>query len=155
MTPAIEMLRKSGLPYRIHEYAHDSGTDAYGQEAVDALKLDAKWVFKTLLASFYPSGLAVAIVPVSARLNLKALAAAAGVKHAELADPAAAQRATGYVIGGISPLGQKRRLPVFCDESALAFNEVYVSAGRRGLEISLAPAHLIELLNAKTVVLAC
>jgi len=153
MTPAIEVMKKSGLPYRLHEYAHDPAAEAYGEEAVDALGLDADRVFKTLLASLSPGGLAVAIVPVPARLNLKALATAAGVKRAELADPTVAQRATGYVLGGISPLGQKRHLSAFIDEAALAFDEVYVSAGRRGLEISLVPAHLIELLNATTAAL--
>lgn len=154
MTPAIQVLKKSGVHYRVHEYVHDPGVEAYGEEAVEALGLVADRVFKTLLAALSPSGLAVAVVPVPARLNLKALAAAAGAKRAALADPATAERVTGYVLGGISPLGQKRRLPTFIDESALAFDEVYISAGRRGLEISLAPVHLIELLHATTAALA-
>lgn len=148
MTPAIQLLQRSGITFGVHEYAHDPRDQDYGNEAVRALGLDLAQVFKTLMAELEPGGLAVAVVPVGARLDLKALATAAGAKRATLADPAAAQRATGYVLGGISPLGQRKRLPTFIDEGALEWDKIYVSAGRRGLEVSLAPDDLVALLRA-------
>jgi Cys-tRNA(Pro)/Cys-tRNA(Cys) deacylase len=132
----------------VHPYDHDSAAVAaglsYGAEAAAALGVDPACVFKTLLASV-DGRLTVAVVPVDARLDLKALAAATGGKRAEMADPAAAERATGYVVGGISPLGQRRRLPTVVDSSATSLPTVLVSGGRRGLDVELAPADLLRL----------
>lgn len=149
MTPAIDAAKRAGIEFRIHEYQHDPGAESYGEEAAQALGVDARRVFKTLLvATPAPAGLAVAMVPVDGLLNLKGAAKALGVKKTEMADQRAAERATGYVVGGISPLGQKKRLPAVLDESALAFETIYVSAGRRGLEIELSPGDLTALTGA-------
>ena len=138
VTPAVRLLERSGVDHRVLSYEHDPSTEGYGTEAVEALGLAAEAVFKTLVAEV--DGRPVtAVVPVAGRLDLKALARAAGAKRAAMADPTEAERLTGYVVGGISPLGQKRRLPVYVDESARALDVVYVSAGRRGVEIELAP----------------
>ena len=152
MTPAILAARKAGIAHQIHEYAHDPGVSAYGEEAADALGVPRERVFKTLLVALDgdPKRLAVGVVPVAGRLSLKAAAAACGARKAALAEPKDAERATGYVVGGISPLGQKRRLPLVVDESALGFATIYVSAGRRGLEIELAPADLLRLTGGTT-----
>jgi len=149
MTPAINAARKAGIALAVHEYVHDPSADAYGEEAADVLGVGYDQVFKTLVANLSDGRLAVAVVPVSRRLDLKALAMAFGVKRAGMAAAMDAERATGYVVGGISPLGQRRRLPMVLDESALAFEIIYVSAGRRGLEIALAPSDLIRLSNAR------
>jgi Cys-tRNA(Pro)/Cys-tRNA(Cys) deacylase len=148
MTAAVEAARAAGVPFTILEYRHDPAAEAYGVEAAEALQLDPALVFKTLVTKLDGRTLAVGIVPVAARLDLKALAAALGAKKAEMAPPAEAERATGYVLGGISPLGQKRRLAAAIDESALLHDTVYVSAGRRGAEIALAPADLVRLTGA-------
>jgi Cys-tRNA(Pro)/Cys-tRNA(Cys) deacylase len=150
MTPAILMVRKSGVAHEILEYAHDPAVASYGQEAADALGVDAASVFKTLVADVEGVGLVCAVVPVSAMLDLKALADAVRGRRAKMADQAAAERATGYVVGGISPLGQKKPLPVVLDASALSLARVFVSAGRRGLELALAPADLLKLARART-----
>jgi Cys-tRNA(Pro)/Cys-tRNA(Cys) deacylase len=146
-TPATLALSKAKIPFTLHEYEHDPKADSYGLEASEALGVPPEQVFKTLVAAV-DGKLTVGVVPVSRQLDLKALAAAAGGKKASMAEVAAAERATGYVAGGISPLGQKRRLPVFIDESAKALPEVFCSAGRRGLEISLAPADLARCAGA-------
>lgn len=143
MTPAVTLLEKRGLAHRVLTYDHDTTATDYGDEAVAALDLPADAVFKTLVASV-DGAATVAVVPVAGRLDLKALARAAGAKRATMADPADAERITGYVVGGISPLGQKRRLPTFIDESARAHERIYVSAGRRGVEIELAPDVLLD-----------
>jgi Cys-tRNA(Pro)/Cys-tRNA(Cys) deacylase len=145
-TRATTAAERAGIAFTVHEYAHDAGTVAYGAEAVERLGLDANRVFKTIIviAGDRP---AVAVVPVAAEVDLKALASALGAKHATLAGPADAQRLTGYVIGGISPLGQKRQLPTVLDTSAQSFPTVFVSAGRRGLEIELAPDDLCRVSN--------
>ena len=148
MTPALNAARKAGIGFTLHEYRHDAGTASYGQEAAEALGLAPARVFKTLVAEAEGKGLWVVIVPVDRLLDLKAFAAVSGAKRADMADPKAAERATGYVVGGISPLGQRRRLPTVLDESALAFLTIYVSAGRRGLEIELAPLDLVRLCDA-------
>jgi Cys-tRNA(Pro)/Cys-tRNA(Cys) deacylase len=147
MTPAIKAAQAAGVEFRVHEYRHDPGNRNYGREAAEALGLDPRRVFKTLLVALNGDArrLAVAIVPVDGQLDLKAMAAASGSKKVEMADPAVAERVTGYLIGGISPLGQKRQLPTVLDETALAFATVFVSAGRRGLEVELAPADLLRL----------
>lgn len=154
MTPAIRALERAGIDFALLEYAHDPAAPAYGEEAARALGLSPQSVFKTLLTSLDGKGLAVAIVPVSGSLDLKALARAAGAKKAALAEAAAAERATGYVVGGISPLGQKQRLATFIDASAERLERIHISAGRRGLEIALAPGDLQRLTAAHLVPLA-
>ena len=149
MTPALDLLKKHRAEHRVHSYEHDPKSASYGLEAAEKLGLDPQQVFKTLLASSEKGELLVAVVPVVGTLDLKALAHAAGVKKCEMADPAAAQRATGYLIGGISPLGQKKRLRTFIDESAQNFATIHVSAGRRGLEVELAAAVLAEHTQGK------
>ena len=148
MTPALDLLKKVRAEHRIHSYEHDPKAASYGHEAAEKLGLASAQVFKTLLASSEKGELLVAVVPVVGSLDLKALAHAAGVKKAEMADPAAAQRSTGYLLGGISPLGQKKRLRTFIDSSAEGFETIYVSAGRRGLEVELAPSVLAEQTRA-------
>lgn len=154
-TPATVALTRAGVAFTLHDYAHDPRAQSYGLEAAEALGLDPACVFKTLLATVHPSTgsgqrarLAVGIVPVSAQLDLKALARALGGSRAEMADKAAAERATGYVVGGISPLGQKRAHPTVVDASALDHAVVYVSAGRRGLDLGLSPADLVSVTSA-------
>lgn len=147
MTPATRQLDALGVAYQTVSYPHDADATSYGTEAVDALGLDADAVFKTLLAAVDGS-LVVACVPVSGMLDLKALARAAGGKKAVMADAAVAERTTGYVVGGISPLGQRKRLPTYVDEICEALDEIHVSGGRRGLEIALAPADLVRVLGA-------
>ncbi len=142
MTPALDLLKKVRAEHRIHSYAHDPKVASYGLEAAEKLGLDPLRVFKTLLASSEKGELLVAVVPVGGTLDLKALAQAAGVKKCEMADPAMAQRVTGYLVGGISPLGQKKRLRTFIDHSAQGFETIHVSAGRRGLEVELAASVL-------------
>jgi len=144
MTPALDLLKKARAEHRVHSYEHDPKSASYGLEAAEKLGLDPVQVFKTLLASSEKGELLVAVVPVGGTLDLKALAQAARVKKCEMADPAAAQRATGYLVGGISPLGQKKRLRTFIDQSAQQFETIHVSAGRRGLEVELAVAVLAE-----------
>ncbi len=154
MTPAIETLRKAAVPFTVHEYAHDPGTTAFGDEVVRKLGQDPARVFKTLVASVEGKGLTVGIVPVAASLDLKALAAAVGGKRASMAGIAEAERATGYVTGGISPLGQRRRLASVLDESASAWPTIFVSAGRRGLQLELAPADLARVAGARLAPIA-
>lgn len=153
MTPAVEAAKAAGVPYEVVQYEHDPKAESYGLEAAEILGVAPERVFKTLVAKV-DGRLAVGIVPVAARLDLKALADAVGGRKAEMADPAEAQRATGYVVGGISPLGQKRRLPTALDASAMEQETVYVSGGRRGLEIVLAPADLVRLTDAKVAPIA-
>lgn len=149
MTPALDLLKKHRAEHRVHSYEHDPKSASYGLEAAEKLGLDPQQVFKTLLASSEKGELLVAVVPVVGTLDLKALAHAAGVKKCEMADPAAAQRGTGYLVGGISPLGQKKRLRTFIDDSAQNFATIHVSAGRRGLEVELAAAVLAEHTQGK------
>ncbi|MGR8919801.1 MAG: Cys-tRNA(Pro) deacylase [Gammaproteobacteria bacterium] len=153
MTPAITLLERDGCAYTLREYEHDPNAASYGLEAADKLGLDPKRVFKTLVVELDGRGLAVTIVPVSAQLNLKRAARALGAKRAAMAEPAAAERATGYIKGGISPLGQKKRLPTALDDSALGHETVFVSGGRRGLDLELAPADLVRLTDAVTAAL--
>jgi Cys-tRNA(Pro)/Cys-tRNA(Cys) deacylase len=146
-TSATRAAARAGVEYRVHRYEHTDG-NAYGIEAAAQLGVDAAQVFKTLVAATSDDRFVVGAVPVDAQLDLKALATAVGAKHAALANTDDAQRVTGYVIGGISPLGQKRALPVVIDASAHAFATIYVSAGQRGLEIELTPDDLARVVGA-------
>ncbi|MBH5334371.1 Cys-tRNA(Pro) deacylase [Streptomyces pactum] len=152
-TPATVALATAGTAYTLHSYEHDPAAPSYGEEAAEALGVDPGRVFKTLVATV-DEELTVAVVPVSATLDLKALAAAVGGKRAAMADPAAAERATGYVRGGISPLGQRKRLRTAVDATALDHPTICVSAGRRGLEVELAAADLVALTGAVTAPIA-
>ena len=146
-TLATALLASKRVPHTVHSYDHDPRSSSYGSEATEALGLLPDRVFKTLVAEV-DGKLTVGVVPVASQLDLKALAAAVGGKKAKMADVADAERATGYVAGGISPLGQRKRLPVVLDTSATSFETVFCSGGRRGLEIELAPADLAALANA-------
>lgn len=152
-TPATKAATKAGIGFIVHEYRHDPKAESYGSEAADRLGLDPAQVFKTLIADV-DSRLVVAVVPVNCQLDLKALAAAAGAKKAALADEKSAERSTGYVLGGISPLGQRKDLPTYIDESARTLDTLFVSAGRRGLEIELSPDDLARLTNAAMAAIA-
>ena len=147
MTPAINLAKKKKVPHTIHQYEHDPRAASYGLEAVEALGQDPNQVFKTLLFCLNgePKNLAVAVIPVDQKLNLKQAAKAAKAKKADMADPEIAQKTTGYVVGGISPLGQKKALPTFIHQSAKEQETICVSAGKRGLEIELAPKDLASL----------
>lgn len=150
-TPAAIALTGAGISYRLHSYRHQEGAPAYGDEAAEALGINPRRIFKTLVAELTSSRgteLVVAVVPVSTRLDLKALAAAAGAKKGAMAEPAAASRSTGYVLGGISPLGQRTQLRTVVDTSALSFETILVSAGKRGLEVELAPHDLVSATSA-------
>lgn len=147
MTPAIRTLEAAGVAFTIHEYERGDALHDFGVEAANELGLDADQVFKTLLVTA-DGDQAVAIVPVSGKLSLKSVGRALGAKRVEMCDPTVAERITGYVRGGISPFGQKRRLPTVIDEMSLAFDRIYVSGGKRGLDIALAPADLVALLDA-------
>ncbi len=148
-TPATVALAKAGVAFTLHPYEHDPRAASYGMEAAEALGVDPERVFKTLMARL-DGRLVVGIVPVSAQLDLKALARALGGSKATMAEVADAERATGYVAGGISPVGQKRVHPTALDESALTFETVFVSAGRRGLDLEVAPADLAAVTGAVT-----
>jgi Cys-tRNA(Pro)/Cys-tRNA(Cys) deacylase len=148
-TPATTALNRAGVAFRVHLYQHDPASMSFGLEAAQALGVSAERVFKTLLADV-DGTLVVAVVPVVGSLDLKALATARGGKRAGMAASAVAERATGYVIGGISPLGQRRKLPTVVDLSATGFDTVYVSAGRRGLDLELSPMDLIRVTGATT-----
>jgi Cys-tRNA(Pro)/Cys-tRNA(Cys) deacylase len=154
VTPAVLAAQRAGIDFSLHEYTHDAAAESYGREAAEKLGVPAEQVFKTLVAKLDGTRLAVAVVPVSRTLDLKALAAALGGKRAAMADVAEAERTTGYVAGGISPLGQRKRLPTALDGSALAWEKIYVSAGRRGLEIALAPADLLRLCSGTAAEIA-
>lgn len=147
MTPAINAAKQAKIDFVIHEYQHNPSAESFGEEAAQALGLDESLVFKTLLVGLtgHKSALAVAVLPVSHRLSLKHIAKALGAKKAEMADPKLAERTTGYVVGGISPLGQKKALPTVIDASAQAFARINVSGGRRGLELELSPQDLAHL----------
>jgi Cys-tRNA(Pro)/Cys-tRNA(Cys) deacylase len=147
MTPAVKALEAAGVAFSVHEYEHDPGVRAFGLEAADVLGLDPDQVFKTLVVTA-DGDPAVAIVPVSCQLAPKAVGAALGRKRVELCDPAAAQRVTGYVLGGISPFGQRRLLPTVIDETCELYDTIYVSGGRRGLDLGVAPADLVGVLAA-------
>lgn len=148
-TPATAALAAAGVPFVAHPYSHDPAAASYGLEAAEVLGIDPARVFKTLMVDV-DGRLAVGVVPVSGNLDLKAMAAALCAKKAAMADPAAAERRTGYVLGGISPLGQRQSSPTVVDDSALALATILVSGGRRGLDLELSPAELIRLTGART-----
>ena len=148
MTPAVTAAKRAGIEFEVLEYDAGDAAEPWGTGAARALGIAPERVFKTLVVDLAGASLAVAIVPVAARLDRKAVAAALGAKRAAMAEPAAAERATGYVRGGISPLGQRSRLAFAIDESALGFERIHVSGGRRGLEIGLAPGDLVRLVGA-------
>lgn len=146
-TPATVALERAGVSYTVCSYTHDPGVESYGLEAAQALGVDPARVFKTLLVDT-DSGLVVGVVSVAQSLDLKAVAAALGSKRATMADPRVAERATGYVVGGISPIGQKKALPTVVDASASAYETILVSGGKRGFDIELAPTDLVALTGA-------
>jgi len=152
-TPATLALAKAGVAFVLHAYEHHEDTTAYGEEAAARLGVDPHRIFKTLVADV-GGRLTVAVVPVSGHLDLKALARACGAKRAEMADPAAATRSSGYVLGGISPIGQRTALPTVVDASALEHETIFVSAGRRGLQVELAPRDLLAVTGADMAPLA-
>ena len=148
MTPGILAAQRAKVAFTVHEYEHDPAAESYGNEAVEKTGANPDQVFKTLVVSLDGKDLAVAVVPVSAMLSLKLIARAAGAKKAAMADKQLVQRTTGYVLGGVSPLGQKKRLKTFIDDLARNFATLFVSAGKRGLEIELAPDDLARLTGA-------
>ena len=152
-TPAVAAVVRAGVGHKLHQVEHDPGVTNYGREIVEALGADPARVFKTLVGSA-AGALVVAVVPMTGDLSLKALAAAAGAKEATMADPQVAERSSGYVVGGISPIGQKRPLATFIDESAEKWATIFVSAGRRGFELELAPADLLRLTHGRWAALA-
>ena len=147
MTPAINTAKKHKIAFQVHEYQHDASADSYGLEAADKLGVQPEHVFKTLVVQLSDGQLAVGVIPVCAKLSMKKIAKAVGSKKAEMADKLHVEKTTGYVLGGVSPLGQKKRLKTLIDSSAQQFQTIYVSAGRRGLEIELNPNDLIKLVN--------
>ena len=147
MTPGINVAKKAKIAYKIHEYSHDPASESYGLEAAEKMGVPAERVFKTLVVSLDNKDLAVAVVPVSSMLSMKLIAKAAGSKKAGMAAASDVERSTGYVLGGVSPLGQKKRLKTVIDASAGSFPTIFVSAGRRGLEIELSPHDLRNLTN--------
>ena len=148
MTPAIEQLKRANIPFSIHQYQHDANASSFGLEAVEKLKLSAELVFKTLVVCTDTDVLAVAIVPVEKKLNLKAMAKAMQVKKVTMAEATRVQNSTGYVLGGVSPLGQKKSLTTIIDNSAQQCQTMFVSGGKRGLEIELSPSSLAKIIRA-------
>jgi Cys-tRNA(Pro)/Cys-tRNA(Cys) deacylase len=153
MTPAVRALERAGVAFELLEYDYDPAADEIGMQAAQALGRPASTVFKTLIVALDSGELVCAIVASDARLNLKAIASAAGARKADLADPKRAERSTGYVVGGISPFGQRKPLRTFIDASALALDEIVVNGGRRGLQIVLEPDDLIAATSAVVVLL--
>lgn len=158
MTPAVIELQRAGIEFTVHEFEHDPAERSYGSAAARALGVEADRVFKTLLVDVTGSGggisHVVGIVPVTAQLSLKELAAAVGAKRADMCAPAAAERLTGYVVGGISPFGQRKRLRTVIDETCELNDSIFVSGGRRGLDIEIAPAALMGVLGARAAPIA-
>jgi Cys-tRNA(Pro)/Cys-tRNA(Cys) deacylase len=148
MTPAINAAKKKKISYKIHQYSHDPSHESYGKEAAEKLGIDEKRVYKTLVVQLDAGNLAVAVIPVSSMLSMKLIAKAAGAKKSAMADKEQVERTTGYVLGGVSPLGQKKRLLTVIDSSANDCTTIFVSAGRRGLEIELNPTDLADLTTA-------
>jgi len=148
MTPAVKMLKASSIPYTVHTYDHDPMSRSYGLEAAEKLGIAPQRVFKTLIVMFETKRLCVGVISVEQQLNMKRIAKAAGGKKAGMADSQLAERTTGYVMGGISPIGQKRRLDTYIDRAAIVHETIFISGGKRGLDIELVPSELIGLINA-------
>lgn len=148
MTPAIDLLIKQKIPHQLHEYQHDPGCQAYGLEAAQKIGVPVERVFKTLVVKLDAKQLAVAIIPVAEKLSMKAVAKAAKAKKAVMAEATDVQRSSGYVLGGVSPIAQKRLLPSFIDDSSSTLETIYISGGRRGLDIALSPTDLKQLIRA-------
>ncbi len=148
MTPAINVAKKKKIAYKVHQYTHDPASESYGKEAAEKLGLEEERVYKTLVVQLDNGKLAVAVIPVSSMLSMKLIAKAAGAKKAAMADKELVERSTGYVLGGVSPLGQKKRLATIIDSTATNFSTIFVSAGRRGLEIELNTSDLASLTGA-------
>lgn len=153
MTPAVNIAKKAKIDYILHSYTHDPASASYGEEASEKLGISSDRVFKTLVAQIDSRELVVAVIPVSSMLSMKQIAKAAGGKKAQMAVGADVERSSGYILGGVSPLGQKKRLRTFIDETAQSFPMIYVSAGRRGLEIELSPNDLVKITDARMVAL--
>lgn len=153
MTPAIQLLKKKKIPHKILKYQHDPTAASYGLEATEKLGLDPLTVFKTLVVELDKQQWAVCIIPVEEKLSMKAVAKAAGAKKAAMAKPDDVERMTGYILGGVSPLGQKKRLPTLLHQSAESLPIIHVSAGRRGLEVALSPQALCGCAQCKVAVL--
>jgi len=147
MTPAINQAKKNKIVHTVHEYSHDESSESYGLEAAEKMGVPEERVFKTLVVTLDNKELAVGIIPVSSMLSMKLISKAAGAKKTTMADKSDVERSTGYVLGGVSPLGQKKRLKTIIDLSAKHYSTIYVSAGRRGLEIELGPDDLVKLTN--------
>ena len=150
MTPGIDIAKKNKVSHRVHEYSHDESSESYGLEAAEKIGVPEERVFKTLVVSLDNRELVVGVIPVSSMLSMKLIAKAAGAKKAVMAEKSDVERSTGYVLGGVSPLGQKKRLKTFIDSSAKNYSTVYVSAGRRGLEIEMSPEDLAKLTGGET-----
>ena len=148
MTPAVKVLKASSIPYTVHSYDHDTMSRSYGLEAAEKLGIAPQRVFKTLVVMLETKRLCVGVISVEQQLNMKRIAKAAGGKKAGMADSQLAERTTGYVMGGISPIGQKRRLDAYIDRGAIAHETIFISGGKRGLDIELDPSELIGLINA-------
>lgn len=148
MTPAIKLLDKLKVPYKLHQYQHDESALSYGLEAAEKLSIDSMKVFKTLVVETDNNVLAVAIIPVDKQLKLKSMAKSLKCKKVSMADPKRVQKTTGYVLGGVSPLGQKKRLTTVIDESSIQFESIFVSGGKRGLEIEINPEKLANTIQA-------
>ncbi len=148
MTPAIKLLQQHKIAHTVREYDHDPASESYGREAAAKLGVPEARVFKTLVVMLDGKEMVVGVIPVSTLLSMKAIAKAAGGKKADMAAPKDVERTTGYVLGGVSPLGQKKRLRTVIDQSAQQFPTIYISGGRRGLDIELAPQDLAKMLNA-------
>ena len=153
MTPAIRFLQEKKIAFALHRYAHDANAESFGDEAARKLGVTPERIFKTLVVCIDGGMLVMAVLPVAGKLDLKRIATAARGKKAELADPGIAEKSTGYVVGGISPLGGRKHLPTFLDETACLFETIYISAGQRGVQIEIAPDALQSLSEAKMVAL--
>ncbi len=154
MTPAVQQLKKQAVDFKLHRYKHDANESNYGKEAVEKLKVNINQVFKTLVIQTEDNKLAVAIIPVNQQLNLKAAAKALNSKKVQMASAQQVEKSTGYVLGGVSPIGQKKTLVTLLDNRALNFTTLFISGGKRGLEIEMAPQDLLKVTQAEIVSLA-